>query len=263
MATPGGVDQARRRLRVMTYNIHGGRGLDKRIDLGRIAGVVASFGPDVVALQEVDCGHSRSDAVDQAAVLAGQLGMEPIFAPCLARGGGWSGIATLTRLPLLTAEQVELPTRAELRRSEPRRALVTRLTWTPGASAHRRPSEDGAAAPMDDQFEVVNTHLSVRSGERKAQAEAIACALGSRAMIVAGDLNCSGRSRPFRALCCGLREAAPGARSWPALFPVVQFDHILYRGGLDVLAAGAWSAGGARRASDHLPVVAEFAWESA
>lgn len=253
------MDRAAQRLRVMTYNIRGGRGLDDRIDLGRIAEVVASFGPDVVALQEVDCGHSRGDAVDQAAALAAQLGMEAAFAPCLARGGGWSGIATLTRLPLLATEQVELPTRAELRRSEPRRALVTRLAWRPGGSAHQPAAEGGGAQHADGEFELVNTHLSVRSGERRAQAAAIACGLASRAMIIAGDLNCPGWSRPFRALCCGLREAAPGARSWPARFPLIQIDHILYRGRLDVLASGAWRASGARRASDHLPVVAEFA----
>jgi endonuclease/exonuclease/phosphatase family metal-dependent hydrolase len=40
---------------------------------------------------------------------------------------------------------------------------------------------------------------------------------------------------------------------------VVQIDHILYRGRLDVVSAGAWTASEARRASDHLPVVAEFA----
>jgi endonuclease/exonuclease/phosphatase family metal-dependent hydrolase len=243
-----------KRLRVMTYNIRAGRGIDDRIDLGRTAGVIASFEPDVVALQEVDCGQPRSGAVDQASELGTRLGMEPSFAACLEHGSGRTGIATLTRLPLVATEQVELPYRAGARRSEPRRALLTRLAWNQAAgSAERRESHDQAGV-----FEVVNTHLSVRRGERPAQVEAIACALGTRPLVIAGDFNCTARSGAFRALCCGLRPAAPRARSWPSRFPIVQIDHILYRGRLQVVTAGAWKAGEARRASDHLPVVAEF-----
>jgi endonuclease/exonuclease/phosphatase family metal-dependent hydrolase len=181
--------------------------------------------------------------------------MEPSFAACLEQGSGRTGIATLTRLPLVSTEQVELPYRAGARRSEPRRALLTRLAWNPDAAV---PSVQSEGDDRADLFEVVNTHLSVRRGERPAQAEAIACALGTRPLVIAGDFNCTARSGAFRALCCGLRPAAPRARSWPSRFPVVQIDHILYRGDLQVVTAGAWKAGGARRASDHLPVVAEF-----
>ena len=77
-----------RRLRVMTYNIHRGRGVDRRIDLGRIADVVASFEPDVVALQEVDIGRKRSGRVDQAGELGKRLGMEVVFCPCIEWGDG-------------------------------------------------------------------------------------------------------------------------------------------------------------------------------
>jgi len=235
-------------LRVMTYNIRTARGTDNRIDLGRIADVIASYEPDVVALQEVDCGQPRTSSVDQASDLGARLGMEASFAACMESGSGRYGIATLTRLPLLGTEQVELPHRAGVRRSEPRRALVTRLVWGD------RPDD-----PAGEQVEVVNTHLSVLRRERPAQVAAISSALGTRPVVVAGDFNCTVRSGPFRALCGGLRPAAPGARSWPSRFPVVQIDHILYRGALDVVSAGAWTAGEARRASDHLPVVAAFA----
>ena len=228
------------RLRVMTYNIRGGRGTDDRIDLARIAAVIDAFHADAVALQEVDCRHQRSSSLDQAAELGARLGLEASFAACLVGERGRTGIATLTRLPVLATDEVELPHRAGVRRSEPRRALVTRLAWS------------------DAEVDLVNTHLSILRGERAGQVAAIVSALGDRPTVVAGDLNCTVRSGPFRALCCGLRQAAPGARSWPARFPIVQIDHILYRGRLDVVAAGAWTAGEARRASDHLPVVAEF-----
>ena len=40
--------------RILTYNIHSGRGADGRLDLGRIVSVIAAAAPDIVALQEVD-----------------------------------------------------------------------------------------------------------------------------------------------------------------------------------------------------------------
>ena len=238
-----GVPQRlRHHLRVMTYNIRAARGTDNRFDLGRIAGVIASYGPDVVALQEVDCRQARSGSVDQASELGARLGMEARFASCVEDGAGRTGIATLTRLPLIASEQVALPFRGGSR-SELRRALMTRLVWgDPG-----------------EEIELVNTHLSVLRGERPAQVAAIASALGTRPTVIAGDFNCTVRSGAFRTLSGGLRQAAPGARSWPSRFPIVQIDHILHHGRLDVVAAGAWTAGEARRASDHLPVVAELA----
>ncbi|HEY5945163.1 MAG TPA: endonuclease/exonuclease/phosphatase family protein, partial [Kofleriaceae bacterium] len=87
------------RLRVMTYNMHSGRGTDDRYDLGRIADVISSYEPHIVALQEVDVMRMRSGAVDQAHQLGARLGLEVHFAPAIERGGERYGIATLTRLP--------------------------------------------------------------------------------------------------------------------------------------------------------------------
>ena len=42
-----------RTLRVATYNIHRSRGLDGRTNPARIAEVIRSIEPDVIALQEV------------------------------------------------------------------------------------------------------------------------------------------------------------------------------------------------------------------
>ena len=43
------------RLRVLTYNIHHGEGVDGKLDLERIASVIRSVEPDLVALLEVNC----------------------------------------------------------------------------------------------------------------------------------------------------------------------------------------------------------------
>lgn len=229
----------------MTYNIRNGRGTDDRIDLDRIAEVIASYQPDVVALQEVDCGRQRSGALDQASELARHLGMEASFAACIEDGSERYGIATLSRLPLVSARQVMLPHRPGARRSEPRCALLTRHAWGASSAARR-------------EIDIVNTHLSILRGERPAQVAAIAEALGDRDVVIAGDLNCRAGAATRGALCRGLRSATPRARSWPSRLPLLQLDHILVRGDINVVSAGTWTVQGARRASDHLPVVAEL-----
>lgn len=227
------------RLRVMSYNIRNARGADDRVDLARIAGVIASFAPDLVALQEVDAGRPRSGGEDQAAVLAERLGMMATYAPCIERGCERYGIATLSKLPVMETRQLALPTGVH-RRSEPRRALLTRFAWpVPGST-----------------LALINTHLSTVAAERPAQLGAIADDLDDDDVIVAGDFNCTPWSPAIRRLRTSLRSATRRARSWPARLPIVPIDHILYGGRLAVVEAGSWTAGGARRASDHLPVVA-------
>jgi endonuclease/exonuclease/phosphatase family metal-dependent hydrolase len=230
-----------RRLRVMTYNIHRGRGVDWKVDLGRTADVIASYAPDVVTLQEVDIGRKRSGRIDQAHELANRLGLEMVFAPNLE----WSnseryGIATLTKLPIASSRQLKLPLQY---RSEPRSSLITILTWGDG-----------------HVVEVINTHLSILFRERPGQVAAIAAAMANEALIVAGDFNMTPWSPAYRSLRRDsyLHSATRFARTWPAPAPFIPLDHILYRGQVEVVKAEAWLGGPARMASDHLPVVVEL-----
>jgi endonuclease/exonuclease/phosphatase family metal-dependent hydrolase len=229
-----------KRLRVMTYNIHAAKGVDRRIDLDRIGQVIQSYAPDIVALQEVDVGRARSGEIDQADELAKTLGMTAVFAPCIDDGSGRYGIATLTRLPVLESRQLCLPIVGH-RRSQPRCALVTRHTWD------------------DGEVEVINTHLSILFRERPGQIAAIAAEMLGEALVIAGDFNCTPFSPAYKVLKRrGMRSATRFARTWPSPAPVVPIDHIFFRGRLDVVSSGAWTDGPARRASDHLPVVAEL-----
>jgi endonuclease/exonuclease/phosphatase family metal-dependent hydrolase len=234
----GGMGHAS--LRVMTYNIHSGKGGDEHVDVGRTAAVIAAFDPDVVALQE--CGHSGSGSTGQAEELGKRLGMEARFVPCLDRKRTHYGLATLSRLSIVRTEVVPLPHRGRVWWSEPRRALVTRLAWPAGGI----------------EVDLVNTHLSTIRGEQPSQVVALGEALGARDLILAGDFNCTPRSRTYRSLCDPLTAAVRRARTWPALLPLLHLDHIFYRGSFRVTDAGSWLGGPARIASDHLPAVASF-----
>jgi endonuclease/exonuclease/phosphatase family metal-dependent hydrolase len=235
-------------LRLMTYNIRHGRGVDGRVDLGRIAEVIASRSPDVVLLQEVDYGRFRTGVVDQADVLARRLGYEARFAPCMEHDeDGHYGIATLTRVPIISSKQVALPRGRSTRLSEPRSALVTRLAW------------------QDGEVDAINTHLSLRPEERALQGAALA-ALGEHhghdhGLVVGGDFNCGPGSPVLQRLLAQLQRVHVTRPTWPSRFPFLRLDHVLYRGDLAHSDAQAVADPLARRASDHLPLTVNFVAE--
>ena len=100
---------AQQQLRVLSYNIHHGEGMDGRIDLERIAGVIRSVQPDIVALQEVDRKTERSKGVDQAEELARLTGMKMFYGKTIPHQGGEYGNAVLSRLPAKLVANHPLP----------------------------------------------------------------------------------------------------------------------------------------------------------
>jgi len=63
-----------RNLRIATYNIHKGRGMDGRVRIDRILRVLREVEADIVALQEVINHEERLPQEHQACYLAEQLG---------------------------------------------------------------------------------------------------------------------------------------------------------------------------------------------
>jgi endonuclease/exonuclease/phosphatase family metal-dependent hydrolase len=96
----GAVRAAEPTLRVMTYNIHHGEGLDKRLDLERIAALIKQSGAEIVALQEVDRGVERTARRDLPAELAKLTGMTAVFENNFPFQGGEYGNAVLTKFPV-------------------------------------------------------------------------------------------------------------------------------------------------------------------
>ncbi|MDB5321401.1 MAG: Endonuclease/exonuclease/phosphatase [Phycisphaerales bacterium] len=96
------------RIRVATWNIDGGRGLDGQEDLGRCAAEMRGF--DLIGLNEVH-GCSLTDRRDQAQILGDDLHLGWLFAPTERRW--WHddfGNALLTSLPVDHWERVPIST---------------------------------------------------------------------------------------------------------------------------------------------------------
>ena len=88
----------------MTYNIHVGIGMDKKLDLQRIADVINKEKPDLVGLQEVDRGVQRTQRIDEIVELSKLTRMDYAFAFNLPYQGGQYGVAILSRFPIRATE---------------------------------------------------------------------------------------------------------------------------------------------------------------
>ena len=179
-------DDAPTELTVVTYNIHHAAGMDKRVDLERIAAVIRALDPDFVALQEVDKGTERAHGADQTAELARLTKMHGVFGAAMPYGGGEYGDAVLSRRAILKSRVVPLPwTKGNQR--EPRCAVSARVD-VPGAGT----------------IEFISTHWDHTrdASDRAAQAEAVNAAWRDAGVntILAGDFNCVAGSAPLEVI---------------------------------------------------------------
>jgi endonuclease/exonuclease/phosphatase family metal-dependent hydrolase len=228
--------------RVVTYNIHHGAGLDDRVDLERIAALLARLDPDVVALQEVDRGVTRSGGEDQARRLGDLLGMRHAFGAFMDYQGGQYGMAILSRCPIVNVNPARLPDG-----NEPRVALAVQFERPTG----------GVLTVIDVHFDWVGDDAF-----RFAQARAVASVLHtlSTPYILAGDFNDHPGSRTmalFHERATEADKPESNRFTFSADDPRREIDFIF------VSRAHDWTVRRVevvpeRVASDHMPVVAEL-----
>lgn len=237
---------------LMTYNVHSCIGTDKKASPERIAEVIASYGPDIVALQELDVVLLRSGMVDQAKEIAGHLNMHFHFHPSFSIEKGYFGNAILSRYPTRLVKADELPTFQYRRLLEKRGALWTEMRV------------EGS------KVNLINTHLGLDRNERRSQIDTLlgpdwlgnpAC---STPVILCGDLNASPLSGIYRKIITRLydvQKTITGERSrntWPACFPLMRIDHIFVSSDIVVTETSVPRTTLTQSASDHLPLVAHI-----
>ena len=237
-----------RRLRVATYNIHRGRGLDGQVRPARIAAVLSELGADVVGLQEVLCVTGRDRADDQPRFLADALGYEMQFGAVRDIPGGRYGNLVLSALPLGPGRVYDL----SVKRREERGCLRADVELGSGRSLH-----------------VFNVHLGTSLAERRQQGPRLleAVALDSAELVgprvVLGDFNEWARGAVSRLLASrfhgvDLKAHLRWRRTYPGLLPLLHLDHIYHDDGLRLVGLVLHRTRRALVASDHLPLVADF-----
>ena len=243
------------RLRLLTWNVHKCiGGLDRRYDPERVRAVIAHYDPDVAVLQEVDELARRSRGDRQVDLLGDLCGYRhrTWFANVLVRGGGQYGNAILSRFPLTDTTNIDLTVPPKKRRSVLHARYRVRLTPA------------GAREPHTRTLHVYNMHLGLSGVERKMQLKKFLAShpfagLDHRTpIVVAGDLNdVWGTLGPKLLHPAGFQGCGP-LRTFPAYAPVRALDGIYVRGRVEILEVATGRTELARRASDHLPLIADL-----
>jgi endonuclease/exonuclease/phosphatase family metal-dependent hydrolase len=235
------------KIRVATYNIHKGRGLDGRTRIERIARVLDAIGADIVALQEVVSHEGCSIEDHQADYLAHRSGYSHIIGETRKHLGGVYGNVTLSRWGFEQTMHVDLSVPGR----EERGVLRTDIPLGPHL------------------LHVFNAHLGTGHWERRKQAMLLAGRDLLKAMdirgprIMLGDFNEWTRGLVTETLSgefhrTDLRVHLPRMRSFPSGLPLLSLDHIYYDHHFRVESAHFHRSRLSLIASDHLPLVADL-----
>ncbi len=222
------------RLRVATYNVHSGVGVDRRFRPQRIVDVIEELAADVVALQEV---LSPVRGFDVHAHLREATGLHLVTLTTMALAGGTFGNALLSRWPIIDLAEHGLT----VGNREPRAAIDATI----GRDAR--------------ELRVIGTHLGLRAAERSEQLSRlieIVKAAPGLPTVLAGDFNMTrGRARELRAHVEHLGKHDVLA-TFPSIAPVLPLDRIFALHGASIVDVAVHRSRRARVASDHLPLVA-------
>jgi endonuclease/exonuclease/phosphatase family metal-dependent hydrolase len=230
-------------IRVATYNIHRGRGLDGRTRLARIAAVLATIDADIVALQEVVGASPLKPG--HAAELGAALGMGWVMAATRHRRTALFGNVVLSRFPIRHHVQHDLTWKT----CEPRN--VQRVDLEIGTYT----------------LHLYNVHLGTALLERRHQAARLAALVHDKRVagpkIVLGDFNEWARGLATDLLAerldsVDLRQHLRRRGTYPGIFPILHLDHIYFEGRVEVLRVTLPRDRLTMVASDHLPLVADL-----
>lgn len=251
-------------VKVMSFNIAHGMGMDGEVNLERTAQVIEASGATIVALQEVDRYFSdRSFYVDQVEWLSERLGMYAAYGANLnqapddpERPNRQYGNATLSLYPIKYAENHFLTqVVTDIYNNEQRGVLETVI-------------EVGGT-----YLKVLNAHLALKDEELEMSVAEILEIAGKSHFpkIIAGDFNAPPTHRHLAHLHhtmtdVFLKTKRGDAYTYPSPYenhetgesfkPMTRIDYIFADRGFDVRDVETI----ATDVSDHLPIVAELSW---
>ena len=237
-------------VRVLVLNMHAGKDAKGVDNLDGVASLVRSTRADVVLLQEVDRGTTRSGNVDQIDRLATATRYSPAFAASLVNyQGGQYGIAVLAREDVGYQSTVPL--------------AVTPVQARAGGSREPRVALLAFATVRGALWRLVNTHVDPADAAARTQELRQVAAIArqqladGRPLVVGGDLNATPDDPGLAALRdAGLRDAwlecgAGDGFTFPADKPVKRIDYLWLAGSLRCASAAVLES----TVSDHRPLL--------
>ncbi len=227
-------------LRVASYNIRKAIGTDRRRVPERILEVLGEVDADVIALQEADRRFGVRSAAIPPWLMDSLSDYKPVPLNVQVDSMGWHGNAILVR----KAAEVGAHDVLHLPCLEPRGATMAEVTI------------------RDATLRVFGMHLDLSGLWRRKQAAAVIHAAAQGAplpTVLMGDLNEWSAGRGCLADFARHYSFAGCGRSFHARRPVARLDRIMHCGQLTLQDCGVHDSAAARKASDHLPVWAEFA----
>jgi len=230
-------------LRIVTYNIHRCRGMDRRTRPERVAEVLRGVNADIIALQEVvGAGPHRGSQIEE---IGAALGMGWVMAPTRHLRNHLFGNVVLSHYPIRHHSQHDLSYK-----TCEQRCLQRVDVDVDGRVLH-----------------VYNVHLGTAILERRHQAQRLATIVCDRHVpgpkLVLGDFNEWMRGLTTTLLSSKLKAVDLGRymtrrRTYPGLFPILHLDHIYYDGPLEIVHIELPRTRLSLVASDHLPLVADI-----
>ncbi len=223
-------------IKVASYNIHKGIGLDRRRNPERVVEVLREIDADIIALQEADRRFGTRASALPAHLLAEHSPYKPV--PFDVRPGsmGWHGNVILVRKSarVIASEPLHLPA------LEPRGAVMADVQLAGGT------------------IRVLGMHLDLSGLWRRKQAAAIMNHVDTCAhrhpTVMMGDLNeWSAGAGCLRDFGRDYAFAETGA-SFHSRRAVARLDRIMVSRDLNVVECGVHASPAARKASDHLPI---------
>jgi endonuclease/exonuclease/phosphatase family metal-dependent hydrolase len=236
-------------LKLASWNIHRCIGSDGHYHPSRVRSVLRMLDADLVALQEVELFSHDPELLE---FLCAGSQWVPVHGVTLERDSGRYGNAVLSRLPLRSVQRLDLSFGGR----EPRGVLDIHCAL---------PGSNGA----EQQLRVLATHFGLLPRERRRQASIVGKLLDAPALrptptwtVLMGDFNeWLLWGRPLRRLRRHF-PPAPAPRTFPSRQPVFALDRIWMKGPFDGLKVTAVNTPETRRASDHLPLLAELQGET-
>lgn len=215
-------------LRVMSYNVHG-----LKDDRTQLIALIRDCEPDVLIVQEAP---RRFRWRHKCAALADDVGL-------VVAAGGMPALGNLVLVSL---------------RVRVHESWCVRYPLTPGR--HMRGAVFARGSVYGATFTVSGSHLATDPAERPAQAaqwkESLTALEGP--VIAAADLNEGPGGGAWRTLEDGLVSPPDGRPTFPATLPARLIDGLFVSPDITIEKYDVIENDQARRASDHLPILADL-----